>query len=318
MTRKTYVLLACLLALSVSSLPAQTILGTIRGTATDPSGAAVPGVSVVVRNLDTNIETRATTNASGLYEVTHLIPGRYAVKAEHAGFKTVTVSNILLETSATVRADVRLEVGEVTTSVNVEAAAPVVNSESAEVAAVRSNDVMVRLPLNARNSFYFAMLVLTPGATRGQGSNVSLGGARGFQWHTTVDGTSTRSPLFANAVGPGESSMEMTGELRIQLANDKAESSLPGGYYATTKSGGNGLHGSLFFFHSDSRLRARNTFSSSVPFAVDNDYGASAGGPIVKNRTFFFATWEGFPSRSERIFNTNVPTVAFRDRKSVV
>ncbi len=300
------VLLVC------TSVPAQTILGAIRGTATDPSGAAVPGVSVVVRNISTNIENRATTNASGLYEVTHLVPGRYSVSAEQAGFKSVNVSNVLLETSATVRADLRLEVGEVTTSVSVEATAPLVNSESADVAAVRPNDIMVRLPLNARNSFYFAMLVLTPGATRGQGSNVSLGGARGFQWHTTVDGASTRSPLFANAVGPGESSMEMTSELRIQIANDKAESGLPGGYYATTKSGSNDLHGNLFFHHSNSRLQARNTFSSTVPFAVNNDYGASAGGPILKNRTFFFATWERFPSRSERIFNPNVPTLAFR------
>ncbi len=301
-----------LMILAAAGLPAQTTLGTIRGSVTDPSGATVPGVAIVVRNMDTNIENRAVTNASGLYEVTHLVPGRYAVTAEHAGFKTVTVSNVLLETSATVRADLRLEVGEVTTSVNVEAATPVVSSESADVAAVRSNEIMVRLPMNARSSFYFAILVLTPGATRGQGSNVSLGGARGFQWHTTVDGTSTRSPLFANAVGPAESGMEMTSELRIQLANDKAESGLPGGYYATTKSGSNELHGNLFFHHSNSRLQARNTFSGSVPFAVNNNYGASGGGPIIKNRTFIFATWERFPSRSERVFNTNVPTLAFR------
>ena len=297
------------------SLAAQTTLGAIRGVVTDPTGAAVTGVSVVVRNIDTNIQNRAATNESGLYEVTHLIPGRYAVTAEHAGFKTVVVSSILLETSATVRADLRLEVGEVATSINVEASTPVISTESADIAAIRSQQVMVRLPLNVRgqfDGFYYSMLVLTPGATRGQGSNFSFAGARGFQWHTTVDGTSQRSPLFANSIGPAQSNMEMTSEIRIQLSNDKAEAGLPGGFYATSKSGANDLHGSAFWYHSNSRLTARNTFSTSVPFRVENDYGGSLGGPIIKNRTFYYATYERFPLRSERIFNPNVPTVAFR------
>jgi hypothetical protein len=296
-------------------LPAQTTLGTIRGVVTDPTGAAVAKVNVVVRNLDTNIQNRAATGENGLYEVTNLIPGRYAVHAEHPGFKTVVVSNILLETSATVRADVRLEVGELATSINVEAASPVISTESADVAAVRSHQVMVRLPLNVRgqfDGFYYSMLVLTPGAIRGQGSNFSFAGARGFQWHTTVDGTSQRSPLFANSIGPAQSNMEMTSEIRIQLSNDKAESGLPGGFYATSKSGANDLHGSAFWYHSNSSLTARNTFSTSVPFRVENDYGGSLGGPIIKNRTFYYATYERFPLRTERIFNPNVPTVAFR------
>src|SRR5437667_7571052 len=131
----TTLLAASLLAVAA---PAQTTLGTIRGLVTDPSGAAVAGVSVVVRNVDTNIPNRTTSSDRGLYEVTNLIPGRYSVTAEYAGFKTVVVSNILLETSATVRADVRLQVGELANSINVEAAAPVINTESAKGAAVRS------------------------------------------------------------------------------------------------------------------------------------------------------------------------------------
>ena len=290
----------------------QSTLGTILGTATDPSGAAVPGVIVIVRNVETGVENRTTSRENGLYEVTHLIPRRYAVLGERPGFKKVQVDGVLLETSATVRVDMRLEVGDVTASVEVQASAAPINTESADIAAVRSNQVMYKLPLNNRNSFYFSMLVLTPGAIRGQGSNVSLGGARGFQWHSTVDGASTRSPLFANAVGPAESGMEMTAELRIQLANDKAESALPGGYYATSKSGTNEFHGSLFYYHSNSRLAARNTFSTSVPFQVQNNYGVSGGGPIRRNRTFFFGTFENFPIRNERIFNSNLPTLAFK------
>ncbi len=296
-------------------LPAQTTLGSIRGLVTDPSGAAVSAVNITVRNTDTNILNRTRTGDTGLYEVSHLIPGRYAVTAEHPGFKTTVVSNILLETSATLRADVRLEVGELTTSVSVEASSPVINTEAADVAAVRSNDVMVRLPLNSRgqfNGFYYDMIILTPGATRGQGSNFSFAGARGFQWGATVDGTSQRSPLFANSIGPAQSNLEITSEIRIQLANDKAEAGLPGGFYATSKSGANALHGSAFLYHANSRLTARNTFSTSVPFRVENDYGGSLGGPAIKNRTFYFVTYERFPLRNERIFNPNVPTLPFR------
>ena len=275
------VVAAILLMAAASTVLSQTTLGSILGTATDSSGAAVPGVAVTVRNMRTGIQNRTLTRENGLYEVTHLIPGLYAVSAEQVGFKTVKVTDVLLETSAAARVDLPLEVGDVTTSVNVEAAATAINTESADVAAVRSNDVMVKLPLNTRNGFYFNMLVLTPGAIRGQGSNVSLGGARGFQWHTTVDGTSTRSPLFANAVGPAESGMEMTAELRVQLANDKAESALPGGYYATSKSGTNEYHGNLFYYHSNSRLTARNTFSSSVPFQVSQSRHRSASTGIA-------------------------------------
>ena len=106
--------------------------------------------------------------------------------------------------------------------------------------------------------------------------------------------------------------MEMTGEIRIQLANDKAEAGLPGGIYATSRSGTNAYHGSLFWYHSNSRLVSRNTFSTSVPFGIQNNYGGSLGGPIARNRTFFFATYERFPLRNETIFNSSVPSVAFR------
>ncbi|MEK7409011.1 MAG: TonB-dependent receptor [Acidobacteriota bacterium] len=306
---------ACLVLLAAHSAVGQTTLGTVRGLVTDSSGAVVPDVQVRVRNIGTNIERQTATDITGNYEVTQLIPGRYDVTAQKSGFKKVVVSNILLETSMTVRTDVRMEIGEVATSVNVEAVAPVINTESAEVAAIRNNEVMQKLPFNVRgqfNGFYYDVIVLTPGAVQGQGSNFSFAGARGFQWGATVDGTSQRSPLFANSIGPTQSNMEMTGELRIQLANDKAEAALPGGIYATSRSGANQYHGSLFWYHSNSRLVARNTFSTRVPFQIQNNYGGSGGGPIVKNRTFFFATYERFPLRNERVFNSNLPTVAFR------
>lgn len=307
---------AFLLLLGVTAALAQSTFGTIRGTATDATGAVIPEVTVVVRNTGTNIENKATTNLSGLYEVTHLIPGNYSVTAEHPGFKSVVVSNLQLQTSATVRADLQLELGDITTSISVEATTPVINTEGAEVAGVRDFEQMVRLPINNRGSvgggFYYDMLIFTPGAQRGQGSNFSFAGARGFQWGTSVDGITQTSPLFDNSVGPAQSNMEITSELRIQLSNDKAESATPGGFYATSKSGTNQLHGSVFYYWGGSELNARNPFSTSVPKAGKKSYGGSLGGAIVADRTFYFVTVEKDPETNQRIFNSDLPTTAFR------
>ena len=304
----------CIL-LASASLQGQTTLGTIRGLASDSTGAVVPDLRVVIRNMETNISRQTFTEETGNYEVTPLIPGRYEVTGEKPGFKKVVISSILLETSSTVRADLRMEVGDVTTSVNVEAAAPAINTESAEVASLRSNQVIETMPINGRGQWdgYLRELAkLIPGCVETGGSESCAGGRGGGQWSIGADGTSQRSVLFGTDIGQTGLGMDMTGEVRIQLANDKAEAMLPAGAYASSKSGTNEYHGSLFWYHSNSRLAARNTFSLSVPFQVRNNYGGSFGGPIRRNRTFFFSTYERFPLRNERIFNPNVPTEAFR------
>jgi hypothetical protein len=307
-------LAACLL-LTPTLLDGQTTLGGIRGLASDTTGAVVPDLKVVVRNMETNISRLTITEQTGNYEVTQLIPGRYEVTGEKPGFKKVVISNILLETSSTVRADFRMEVGDLATSVNVEAAAPVINTESADVAAVRSGQVITTMPINGRGQWdgYLRELAkLIPGCVETGGSESCAGGRGGGQWSIGADGTSQRSVLFGTDIGQTGLGMDMTGEVRIQLANDKAEAMLPAGAYASSKSGTNEYHGSLFWYHSNSRLAARNTFSLNVPFQIRNNYGGSFGGPIRRNRTFFLTSYERFPLRNERIFNPNVPTVAFR------
>lgn len=149
----TRVASAALFVALAMPLPAQTTLGTIRGLATDASGAIVPGVQVTVRNTGTNLTRQTLTGLTGNYEVTQLTPGRYEVTAEKAGFKKVVVSDILLETSATVRADLSMEVGELASAINVQASAPVINTESAEIAQVRSNAVIEKMPMNVRGQF---------------------------------------------------------------------------------------------------------------------------------------------------------------------
>jgi len=296
---------------------AQSTLGTILGTATDPSGAVLEGASVVVRNVDTNVERRVLTSASGIYEVRQLIPGNYEVIATLPGFRTIRVSNLMLQTAATIRTDLRLEIGDVSTQVQVEGSAPIINTEGPDIGSVQSHDEIVRMPLNSRGNmnqgFYSDVAVRTPGAQQGQGSNYSFAGTRGGQWGMTVDGITQGSPLFGNAILPAQSNMEITGEVRVQLANDKAESSTPGGIYATTKSGTNEYHGSGFYYFGGSRLNARNTFQPTVPNTRAHNVGGSLGGPIVRNKTFFFGTFEYSPTRAEQIFNNNLPTMSFRD-----
>jgi hypothetical protein len=310
---------ACLLLalFFVVGAQAQTTLGSIIGTATDSTGAVVEGASVVVRNVDTNTERRVSTSASGHYEVHQLVPGNYEVVVSMTGFRTLRVSNIVLQTASTVRADARLEIGEVSTQVEVEGSAPVINTEGPDIGSVRAHDTIVRMPMNSRGTmgsgFYGNLAIMTPGAQAGQGSNYSFAGTRGSQWGMTVDGITQGSPLFGNAILPAQSNMEITGEVRVQLANDKAESATPGGIYATTKSGTNEYHGSAFYYLGDSVLNARNTFQQTVPNTRAHNFGGSLGGPIKRNKTFFFGTYEQSPTRAEYIFNSNLPTPAFRE-----
>ncbi len=303
-------------------LQSQTTFGTITGTVLDPSGLPVPGVRVTVKNEGTNIAQDVTSDERGDYRVSHLNPGRYTVTASLTGFKRHTTTGIILETAATVRVDVPLAVGEVATEVTVTSGAPLVESETSNIAGVRTNQVMLRMPINVRgnfNGFFYNMLQLTPGAQQGTGSAFSLGGTRGNQTQFTLDGTSTNSAMFGNAIGPAQASMESVRELKIDLANNKAEYNLPGMVTGTSKSGENAPHGSLFYYHDNGAFNARNTFSNRVPFSIQHDVGGSVGGPIYipkvydgRDKSFFFFTYESFPSRSERVSAPNVPTVKMR------
>jgi hypothetical protein len=314
-----------LLLAAAFSLPfafAQTTFGVITGIVTDATGSVVPGVKITARNEGTNITHGAVSDERGDYLITHLNAGTYSVSVSHQGFRRFVTTGILLATAATVRVDVPLQVGELASEVTVTGGAPLVESESSNLAGIRSNDVMVRMPINVRgsfNGFFYDMLQLTPGAQKGTGSAYSLGGTRASQTQFTLDGTTTNSPMFGNAIGPAQTSMESTRELRVDLANNKAEYNLPGVITGATKSGENSPHGSLFYYHDNGAFNARNTFSTRVPFNIAHDAGGSIGGPVFipkvydgRNRTFFFYTYESFPSRSERVSAPNVPTVSMR------
>jgi hypothetical protein len=308
--------LAILAILSAASLIAQTTFGIIRGRVLDPSGAGIPGVNVAVTNSGTNITKTVATNSSGSYEAGYLQPGTYTVAAEAAGFRKWVSEGVVLSSNAIVLTDISLAVGEITSSIQVEAGAPLISTETATITDVKSGEQYLKAPLNLRgnaNSFVYNFMSLVPGAqpTDNQYS-ISFAGTRNTMNNYTVDGITTNSALYGNQVGPAYPSMDFVQEVKVDLSGNSAEFGAPGYVGMITKGGGNQFHGSAYWYYGSSGLNARNPFQNSVAFAVLNNYGASVNGPLIRNRTFFSAAVEGFNEHTARPFNLNLPTDRMR------
>jgi hypothetical protein len=307
------------LSLTPAILVGQATFGGITGTVTDSTGAVVPNVDVQVINQGTNIARSVITGGSGNYEVPNLNSGAYRITARHPGFKTFTVEGIEVAALRTVRVDVRMEVGDVGAEVTVQGAAPVIETDTASIASVRTNRDLNDLPLNIRStvsgtgdSGLYRYVFLTPTGGQGGGSRFSLGGARGSQNYFNVDGISSNSPAFGNSIGPAEPSFESIDEVRFEIVNNKAEFGEVANITVITKSGTNDLHGALFWYHENSALNARPFFATVKGQNIRNNFGASAGGPIARNRLFFFGTFEGERQRQPANITPSVPTVAMR------
>jgi hypothetical protein len=312
--------LACLLLIFAPTAAfAQATFGAITGTVTDSTGAVVPNTEIQVTNEGTNLSRSARTAGSGAYEIPSLNPGTYRITAKAPGFKTFVAAGIQIAALRTVRVDVRLEVGEVGTEVTVQGAAPVIETDSASIAAVKTLKDLADLPLNIRStvsgtgdSGLYRYVFITPTGGQGGGSRFSLGGARGSQNYFNVDGISSNSPAFGNSIGPAEPSFESIQEVRFEIVNNKAEFGEVANITAITKSGSNELHGALFWYHENSAWNARSFFATLKGQIIRNDFGASAGGAIRRNKLFWFGTFEGERQRQPAIITPNVPTVQMR------
>lgn len=306
--------------LAMSSL-AQSFTGTIVGTARDQSGAVLPGVNITVRNVQTNLTRNALTNETGNYVVPLLPPGIYEAKAELTGFKTEVRSNLELRVDDRLRVDFSLQVGEVTERLVVTEAAPLVQSESATLGNVIDRQKVVELPLNGRE--FTSLALLAPGTVApAPGSSLSfrggfnVAGARETSNTFTIDGVDNND-MSIN--GPSyQPSVEIIQEFKIQTNSYSAEYGRGGGgqIVVTTKQGTNELHGSAFEFLRNDALDAKNFFDSAadkIPAFRRNQYGATVGGPIKKDRTFFFFGWEGLRRRQARTSAGSVPSLEFRN-----
>ncbi len=319
------------LALAVSHLPAQVSSGSLLGDVRDEKAAPVSGVSVVVRNNDTGFSRTAATNAFGSYRIDDLLPGAYTVTAEHNGFQAVTVSPVFVEVNQKARLDVDLRVGSAHDSVTVTArTSPVQTDESSEGYQLGSSFIE-GLPLLGRN--IISLVTLGPGAIPRQlggfthdimndlqgnrgavAFNAPVNGARSNQNSYILDGAyNTDGNVFAIAVVPP---METVSEFRIQSSLAPAEFAQSAGAVVdvVTKSGSKTFHGNAFDFLRNEFTDARNFFDvPGLPRGVfrQDQYGATLSGPLAPS-TFFFASYEGFRSRSANATQHLLPDAAVR------
>lgn len=291
-------------SLSVTALPgsylsAQVVTGSITGTVRDTTGAVVPGVSVVAENEQTAQRRQSVTDPTGVYAVAQLPVGIYSVTASLPGFKTSTVRAVRVGVSETVTVELTLEVGEISDQVTVTAPTVVLQQENATLEQTIDSTMATELPLSGRN--FVTLARLTPGAVAGgpQGGmvgrldlGVNLSGQR--QWSTTflMDGVdTTTNRVHAPSVSP---SVDEIQEIKVARHNFSAEYGQNAGIIqVVTKSGTNVFHGSLYEFHRNDNLDARQFFDREKPEFLWNQFGGTLGGPIVRNRTFFFLSYEG-------------------------
>lgn len=315
-------------------LSAQTFYGTILGTVTDSSGAGVPGASITLLSPSTGDRRTAETDSSGSYRFINLIPGVYRLEIEKAGFKRQTRDDVNVNVEAALRIDARVEVGDVTQTVEVTAQTPLLQTDSTALSKVVEGRTVTETPLNGRNVLNLVSLV--PGVVP-QGSfsgsavgnqnagtstnnfgwgNFQAGGGMANQSATFLDGTPLNGPESnIMALVPTQDVIQ---EFRIATSNVSPEFGRFAGAVVnmTTKSGGNQFHGGAYEFLRNKLLNANNfinnsTGSSRPPF-TQNQYGATLGGPIQRDKTFFFFNWEQYWQRQGSPLLTTVPTEAMK------
>ena len=303
-----------LLLLTAGSIWAQATFGSITGTVTDPAGGVVPQAAIQVTNQETGLVKSAVSDSFGNYEVTHLNPGLYSVATQAPGFKRLEHRDIMLETLRSVRVNVRLEVGDVGAEVTVTAGTPVVETESSGIADIKTDRELRDLPLNfvATSGLLTTFTSLVPTGYLSLGAKFAMGGARGTQLYYSIDGVSANSPLFGVQNSFAEPSLGSVSEMRFDLVNNRAEFGEVTTATVITKSGTNQLHGRLFWMNTTASLNARPYFSPSKAQNIINDFGASVGGPVIHNKTFFFGTFEGLRQSQSTIVTPSLPTVKMR------
>ncbi len=320
-----------LAAVALCGLPAaafgQTFYGSVVGTVTDATGAVVPEVSVTLTNIGTAERRTMQTDAGGNYLFVNLVPGRYRLEMQKEGFKRFTREPIVVEVQAAVRIDAALEVGEVTQTVEVRAETPLMQTENASLGQVVEARKVLEMPLNGRN--VLNLVTLVPGVVpQGQSmqnptgtnpfawGNYQIGGGQANQSAAYLDGGPVNvSYINLTALVPTQDSIQ---EFRVQTNNLGAEfGRFAGGVVnLTTKSGTNSFHGTAYEFLRNKALNANTFFNNRAgierPAFTQNQFGANLGGPIVRDKLFFFGSYEGFRLRQGQSFTYTVPTEAMR------
>src|SRR5215468_2347728 len=311
MLPKQVSLLALSWALLSSCAWPQTQLATVFGTDTDASGAVISGARVTLLNQSTGLKRDASTDLLGQYRIAGLPTGNYSARVEREGFQSQVREGIALTSASDTMMNMSLIVGDLKQQVTVSAGFAAIDNTTSTVSGLLPTQSLTELPLNGRDLFNAA--VLEPGVaptesaapsllSSGKAGQVSINGMRPSWTNVLIDDMDANDPVFGYSpagasglfLGLNESS-----EVRVLTQTFNAEYGRNGGgvIEVATKSGSNEFHGSLFELHRDASLDARNYFdlgSAPIPAFVRNQFGAGVGGPLVHERTFFFANYEGF------------------------
>jgi Carboxypeptidase regulatory-like domain/TonB dependent receptor-like, beta-barrel len=301
---------------------AQAQTATITGTATDPSGAALAGAKIIATNTETNVSQSTVTNAQGQYSIPDLPVGTYNVQASESGFQTINHTGVTLTIGSTVVVNLSLPVGQVTQTVSVEGNVSHVETQTTEVSNLVAPTQVANLPLNGRN--IEQLLTLTPGVTAmaptvnfvtgrmyGMQNNYSISGARPTGQMFLLDGTDIRD-FWEHAIGSGYAGTELgissISQFQVITSNGNAQYAGNGIVSEVSKSGTNDFHGGVYEYFRNSALDARDApdiaagLSSPPPFR-QNQFGADLGGPIKKDKLFFFGNYEGLRNNLATTFS---------------
>lgn len=308
--RLAYLLLLMCLA---SPVFGQSTFGSITGTVTDKSSAAVPGAKIVVTNQATGVVRRATAGSDGIYTVNDLLPDVYRLQVEASGFSPVDRSGLALDANRVINVDIQLSVGSATTRVEVVAAAPVINTETGTTSYTKTADHLLDMPVLVRQTnSNSGFAIYNPGVGVNDSGNFYANGVRQIDAYQSNDGIVEMADPDGVGGGPIAPDLDSIAEISYILANAPAEFKSPVNFTTVTKSGTNQLHGSAYYDYNGSALNTRNFFSNTVPFRVYNNYAVSVGGPIRKNKTFFFADFEDSSNHLASLINASTPLVPWR------
>lgn len=305
------------------TLRAQTPLGVVTGLATDPSGSAVPGASVILTSELTGVRRTTETNSSGAWSFPDVSPGQYKVTAEARGFRPIETRPFAVEAYRTVRSDLHFELASTSTEVVVTDAAPAaIQTETPAVGTTLYAQQIIELPTNlrsvAKNSgdsgLISSIMPLTiPGVVQvGNGAKWLTPGAGAASMKVKVDGIETTFANFGSPDNVSQPSVEAIQEFAANILTTRAEFGGMGTITSVTKSGANGYHGVVFWYVRNSAFDARNAYTIAKPRQNLHTYGGTIGGPIQKDKTFFFGAFDGTRGVAAYGFAPNVPTLAMR------
>ena len=311
------------LILCVAWAGAQNV-GSIEGTISDPTGGVLPGVEIELENVDTGTARVVVSNDEGSYRAQNLGLGTYQVSASLPGFQTAVRSGIVLTIGRQAVVDLQLAIGEISERVEVVGDAPLVETTSSQLSALVDRQQISDLPLNSRD--FAGLIQLQAGTTNyrgnegdlslGMGARISVSGARPNASSFSLDGTDITNPigLLPSGVSGSQLGIEAVREFTVLTSNYTAEHGRAGGaaIIAVSQSGTNQFHGSLYHYHRNDNLDAREFFVREKEEYKQNQFGFSLGGPITSDQLFFFASYEGLRETRPLSFNEDVPTLAVR------